>query len=125
MLPARIQLPSLEIRMRFKVIKAYAAQYPDPISGLAGQRLLHQRQDEEYPGWWWCQGPDGREGWVPETCLRFESGQAVLLRNYDAHELSAGAGEELEVHEQVLGWARATNSEGRTGWLPANCLVPL
>jgi len=111
--------------MRFKVDKTYAAQYPDPISGLTGHRLLVQRQDDEYPGWWWCRGPDGREGWVPETCLRSDGANAVLLRDYDARELSASAGEELEVHEQLLGWARATNSEGQTGWLPANCLATL
>jgi SH3-like domain-containing protein len=109
--------------MRCKVVKDYVAQYPNPIAGLAGQRLSIQRQDEEYPGWWWCQGPDGREGWIPETCLRIDGADAVLLCDYDAHELSARAGEELEVHEQLLGWARATNARGQAGWLPASCLA--
>jgi SH3-like domain-containing protein len=104
--------------MLVKVTQDYVAQYADPIAALAGQELLVCQQDDEYPCWWWCRGPDGREGWVPESFLRFKDGKEILLRDYDATELSACVGEVLEVHEQVDGWARATNSEGRAGWLP-------
>jgi hypothetical protein len=111
--------------MLLRVVQDYAAQYSDPIAAHSGQELLVRQQDDEYPGWWWCKGPDGKEGWVPEAFLRFEDGKAILLCNYHATELSACAGEELEVHEQIIGWARATNSEGRTGWLPSKHLATI
>ncbi len=45
-----------------------------------------------------------------------------MLRDYDARELSAHAGDEFDLHEEVAGWAYATNGDGKTGWLPVHCL---
>jgi hypothetical protein len=108
--------------MASRIVRSYTAQYPDPIVVAAGTRVPALRQDDEYPGWWWCRGPDGREGWIPAEFLILAGTEATLVREYDAHELSVAAGEEIEVHEQVAGWARVTNRSGVTGWIPTRCL---
>jgi SH3-like domain-containing protein len=109
--------------MRVTVVRSYVVQYPDPISVRAGQAVEACHRDEEYPGWRWCRGVDGKEGWVPEQLLVLEGQQARLLRDYSAVELAAQPGDELEVIEEMAGWTRATDSNGRVGWLPTRCLT--
>jgi hypothetical protein len=106
------------------VVKNYTAQYSDPVRGRAGEILVVQHQDDEYPGWWWCRAPDGRQGWVHEDFLQINGSQATLVRDYSARELSAQATEAIHVYEEIAGWAWATNSYGQTGWLPSDCLGP-
>jgi SH3-like domain-containing protein len=109
--------------MLLTVVQDYTAQYQDPISGRAGQRLRAEREDDRYPGWWWCRGPDGKEGWVPESYLDVHEHEGVLRRDYNARELSASIGEQVTVLEQVAGWSRVTNQRGQAGWLPTHCLT--
>jgi SH3-like domain-containing protein len=106
-----------------RIVRDYVAQYPDPIVVGAGQRVPLVRQDDEYPGWWWCVAPDGRQGWVPTELLNIEDNEATMRRDYDAHELTVSAGEVVNVLEQVAAWARVTNRAGRTGWVPVHCLT--
>ena len=101
----------------------YAAQYADPIHGRAGQPLTIVRRDEEYPAWVWCVGPDRREGWVPLEFLRVDGDHASLLRDCDARELSVKSGEQVAVLEEIGGWTRVTATDGRTGWVRADCLI--
>jgi SH3-like domain-containing protein len=110
--------------MHMRVVHDYVAQYSDPIMGRAGARLVVLRGDDEYPGWWWCRGPDDREGWVPEAFLRRDGPAATLLRDYDAHELGVRAGQDVQVHETASAWARVTDRAGREGWIPTHCLTP-
>ena len=50
--------------MSVEVTKAYTSQYPDPICFDVGAVVQVQRDDPEYPGWFWCRGPSGKAGWV-------------------------------------------------------------
>jgi Variant SH3 domain len=106
-----------------RVVSDYVAQYPDPIHAHRGQTVTLKRRDPEYPGWVWCIGPDGREGWVPLAILRIDDDRAELLRDYDAHEVSVKAGEDVVVHEEIGGWARVSTADGSIGWLRADCLI--
>ena len=108
---------------RQRVRVAYSAQYRDPVRGDVGQFLTIVQRDDEYPDWVWCIGPDGREGWVPLQFLRIDGNRAALLRGYDARELSVNAGDEVAVLEEIGGWARVTATDGRTGWVRADCLT--
>jgi hypothetical protein len=50
-------------------VAAHKASYEDPIDVRRGDRVLVGRRDDGFPGWAWCIGPDGREGWMPEVYL--------------------------------------------------------
>ncbi|MCI0655814.1 MAG: hypothetical protein L0170_01940 [Acidobacteria bacterium] len=105
------------------VLEDHSPQYTNPISARAGDSVIAERQDTEYPGWWWCRAQDGKEGWVPESFLEMRGGLGTLLRDYDAHELHVRSGDRLTIHEEIAGWARVTDAEGCTGWVPTRCLA--
>jgi hypothetical protein len=109
-------------RMTRTVTRAYTAQYSDPIAGSAGTRVRVIRQDDRYPGWWWCEAPTGHAGWVHERYVAITGDEGTLRTQYSAMELSAQLGEEVIVLEECGGWARVTDRLGRTGWLPLECL---
>jgi SH3-like domain-containing protein len=102
-----------------RVVREYAAQYPDPITVRAGDRVVVGADDPEFPGWRWCTGPDGRAGWVPEQLL---GSAGLMLEDYSAKELSVSPGTEVEVQRTVAGWAWVTTRDGRSGWIPGTCL---
>jgi variant SH3 domain-containing protein len=106
-----------------RVVRDYTAQYPDPITVRAGDRVLIGVADPEFPGWRWCTGADRRAGWVPEQWLRIEGQEAVMLRDYTARELSVRAGAEVFLGEAISGWAWITDSAGCAGWIPETCLA--
>jgi Variant SH3 domain len=106
-----------------RVEREYTAQYPDPITVRKGDRVRVGADDPEYPGWWWCIGPDGRAGWVPGQLLRREGQEGVILRDYTARELSVCRGDEITVGEAMSGWVWATSADGRAGWIPTTCIT--
>lgn len=104
------------------VIRDYASQYPDPIVVARGARVLVERDDPEFPGWWWCCAVDGRAGWVPVDVLDGQVApgmRSTLLADYDARELTVSAGAVLHVLEARSGWVHARTVDGVVGWLPA------
>jgi SH3-like domain-containing protein len=106
--------------MKARVLQAYQAQYPDPISVPAGATVEVERRDEEFTGWLWCQASDGRSGWVPETILSSRvPGPAVLSEAYSARELTIEVGEEIECLREYDGWILGRNGQGVVGWFPA------
>jgi SH3-like domain-containing protein len=106
-----------------RVVREYTAQYPDPITVQAGDRVLVGADDPEFPGWRWCTGPDGRAGWVPERLLQREGPEAVMRQDYTARELSAQGGAEVVLHHAISGWAWVTASDGCAGWSPQACIA--
>jgi hypothetical protein len=44
------------------VRQAYAAQYTDPIAFRCGDVIQVERPDPVFAEWFWCRGPDGRQG---------------------------------------------------------------
>ena len=63
------------------VIEAYTAQYGDPIAFRAGEAVHVQRADPDFPEWFWCRGPDCKEGWVHFSYLSQTIGQATAVRD--------------------------------------------
>jgi SH3-like domain-containing protein len=104
------------------VVRDYAAQYADPIVVARGAPVLVERDDPEFPGWWWCCAPDGRAGWVP---VEFLDGpvspgtRSRMLADYAARELTVSKGALLHVLEIRSSWVRARTIDGLIGWLPA------
>lgn len=99
----------------------YRAQYADPIAGESGTTVLVAREDDEYRGWWWCTGPDGRTGWVPADILDptpGAGGTARFRRFYSARELTVSHGDTLAVEEERTGWLFVRKTSGERGWIP-------
>jgi hypothetical protein len=108
---------------RARVVRDYTVQYPDPIRVSAGQRVKVAWEDDGHLGWWWCQAPDRREGWMPVEVLGMDGSEAVVLEDYEATELAVRSGEEVLVERERHGWLWVKNQEGRSGWIPAACVT--
>jgi hypothetical protein len=104
------------------VAQDYRAQYSDPIAMRSGDEVAIGERDTEYAGWIWCTHADGRSGWVPESYLSLEGSVGRALRDYTARELSAAAGEVVELGEEYSGWVWAINARRESGWLPTDHL---
>jgi len=103
---------------RIIVGATYTAQYADPISFRAGDRLDVERQDAEFPEWYWCRNDGGKQGWVHVEYLSARAGSAVGLKSYSARELTVTGGEHGQVIEALGGWVRVELDDGRKGWIP-------
>ena len=103
--------------MFVEVIKTYQAQYSDPISFDAGTTVEVERSDPEFPNWFWCRAPSGKEGWVHRSFLAATLG-TTGIRPYSARELSVSGGERGALLESLDGWARIRLDSGEEGWLP-------
>jgi hypothetical protein len=109
------------VNRRAVVVHDYVAQYPHPIVASRGTAVLIERDDAEFPGWWWCRAPDGQAGWVPTELLDAPvapGGYSTLLDDYSAHELTVAAETLIDVMEERAGWVRACADSETVGWLP-------
>ncbi|MAC82465.1 MAG: hypothetical protein CML66_30930 [Rhodobacteraceae bacterium] len=109
--------------MRYRVIEGWTATYPTAIAVRRGDPVTLDGRRDDWEGhlWVWAQARDGCEGWIPDDCVA--DGQAT--RDFDAMELTCGAGAILEGIEQTHGWVLCRASDGRSGWVPSNTLVAL
>ena len=107
---------------RVVVIEAYRAQYDNPIALRAGETVDVQSADSDFPEWFWCRGPDGKEGWVHSSYLSQTTGQAKAVRDYSAQELTVAAGDEARLIRTLGGWAELALNDGRIGWVPDNII---
>jgi hypothetical protein len=107
-----------------RVIASHDRSYAAPISGAAGDAVKIGRQDDEAPGWVWCEhAGSGLEGWVPESFIERGEGQTgVLRRDYSAMELSVFAGQTVKTFETVAGWTWCAATSGDAGWVPTHKL---
>jgi hypothetical protein len=108
-----------------RVIEEYESQYPDPIAFQTGEALSLGRHDTEWPGWVWCTSAAGKKGWVPERMLEQVGDSGVALHNYTARELTAYAGDLLQLIELESGWYWAAKQSGETGWIPERNILVL
>ena len=93
------------------------------------------RRDTTWPEYVWCTAADGREGWVPEAFLDVmvdredtaaEDGSVTVRRtrrDYDARELDVASGDVVLAGEEAGGWFWCEAADGRSGWVPAECLT--
>src|SRR5215831_16256742 len=105
-----------------QVIKAYTAQYPNPISFQSGAVVEIKREDPEYPGWFWCRASAGREGWVHRSFLAKTVGKTTSLAAYSARELTVLGGERGTSLQSLDGWIYMRLDSGDEGWLPESCV---
>jgi len=101
----------------------------------AGDPVTVGRRDTTWPEYVWCNGRDGREGWVPEAFLeaagdvqtpdgaKAASAVRTARRDYDALELDVAPGDVVLAGEEVGGWFWCETADGRSGWVPAECLA--
>jgi uncharacterized protein YgiM (DUF1202 family) len=107
-----------------KVRSPHRSDYPDPLRLKVGQRVTIGDKVSEWPGWLWCTEEAGKSGWVPEAYVRREGDTGWLVVEYDATELSAAEGDQVEVLMQESGWAWCRKSSGDEGWLPLEVFGP-
>jgi Variant SH3 domain len=108
------------------VVKAYTSAYPNPLILRAGDtldfdpddKLNSERHKNQWPEWLWCTTQDGTKGWVPENYVRVEENTCVLLRDYNATELTVSEGEQLLVQFEESGWLWCRTARGLEGWVP-------
>lgn len=105
------------------VIKAHQSNYPRPISFKRGDRLLVGKADSDYPGWVWVKLDGGNQGWAPKQYIKTTDNCSTALTDYTATELDINMGEELELVEQLNGWAWVKNQYQQCGWVPLNSIA--
>lgn len=108
--------------MKARLVRDYVTKYPDPIAFQAGEPVLVGARDTEWPGFLWCTDARGRVGWVHERYLGGDAGTVSAVRDYDARELDARAGDIVELVEEAGGWWWSVDNNGRRGWLPVRDL---
>lgn len=101
-----------------RVIRNYKASTSDPLIVNKGDELTVGNKTSEWAGWLWCSLSSAKSGWVPENFVKRIGHNCIMLRDYDATELTAKIGAQLTVLEKESGWAWCTNHQGLKGWLP-------
>lgn len=102
------------------VVESYETVYKNPIKLKAGESVKIEKRETnpDWLGWIYCVDSRGIAGWVSEKYLN-ESGQAaVVVKDYDATELTASAGEQLKIYYEEFGWCWSKNENGQKGWIP-------
>lgn len=99
----------------------YDRPYPDPIVVRAGDLVLpdaERTRQTDFMGWIWCQGPDGREGWVPDGWIIRGAEGWRMHRDFSALELSVRKGDRVTLDFSESGFVFGRNATGEAGWLP-------
>lgn len=104
------------------VKESYRSAYPDPLKLHLGEQVTLGDKRSEWPGWLWCTDSGGKSGWVPEAYIRRQGDAGVIVVAYDATELSAESGEEIEMLRRESGWVWCRKTDGHEGWLPLDVL---
>lgn len=102
------------------VVESYETVYKNPIKLKIGESVKIEKRETnpDWLGWVYCVDSRGIAGWVSEKYLS-ESGQtAVAVKDYDATELTASAGEKLKIYYEEFGWCWSRNVNGQKGWIP-------
>ena len=111
--------------VEYAVVEMYKSPYADPICFSKGERVgvgKESTHDPEWKDWFWCVGANENEAWVPAQYLSIEGRKGILLRDYNALELSVAPGELLLVSEILNGFGMAQKADGSRGWVPMKCL---
>ena len=103
------------------VVVDYDRPYPDPIVVRAGDPVLpdaEQTKQTDFMGWTWCRGPDGREGWIPDSWINRDIQGWHMRRDYSALELSVRKGDRFHLDFSESGFIFGRDAAGEAGWLP-------
>lgn len=108
--------------MRYRVIKPHVADRPNPLIASAGDRLSFERRPTQWAGWLWCVNSDGVSGWVPESWVVIDGSTCVMIRDYNATELTANIDDIVEGDIIESGWIWGRNQKDQQGWVPMECV---
>ena len=110
-----------------RVIADHQALYPNPLTVEAGDLLIISEKAEYWNGnpswvWIWCTDARGKTGWVPKGLIDVQSNglTGIARYGYTATELTVAIGDELIAEREESGWLWCTNSQGKSGWVPAD-----
>jgi SH3 domain len=93
------------------------------LSVRVGDVIGVGHRNQQYPELRWCTPERGHSGWMAESYFEYTSPtEAVVLRDYDASQLTVFEGEELDVLDQVGEWWLCRNGHGIQGWVPQRIL---
>lgn len=109
--------------MKGIVVKPYQQPYDDPIAAATDDPVMPDfHKVTDIKGWVWCTARDGRSGWTPRNWLAESNGEWHLTRDFNALELTVAPGERLEIEIEESGFYLVKMENGRTGWIPCECV---
>ncbi|MCC5833899.1 MAG: hypothetical protein JJU20_04120 [Opitutales bacterium] len=103
----------------YRVTSDYEVSYKDPLRLQAGETVEILKVDERWPGWAWVKTSGDDLGWLPLRLLEVRGASQVVLAAFDGTEISARAGERLQVLQDEGGWFWCRKADGEEGWFPA------
>jgi hypothetical protein len=106
------------------VTESYETVYKNPIKLKAGESVKIEKRETnpDWLGWVYCLDSRGIAGWVSEKYLNELGEIAIAIKDYDATELTATAGEQLKIYYEEFGWCWSRNKNGVKGWIPSKNL---
>lgn len=102
-------------------ITDYERPYPNPIAVRTGDHVfpdIERTRETDFIGWTWCRGPDGREGWVPDSWVLRDAGRWQMRRDFSALELTVRTGDRITLELSESGFVYGRTATGKAGWLP-------
>ena len=108
--------------MKVKVIRPSRWDHPGnfPTFEKGTPVAMAKDEDNDFLGWHACE-IQGHTPYIPKIYVC----DGKLTRDYNPTELIQEVGDTLEVKEIVHAWLLATNDQGTTGWIPAECVVSI
>ncbi|MFX1496597.1 MAG: SH3 domain-containing protein [Promethearchaeota archaeon] len=106
------------IKKDCRVVKNHTASFSVPLILKKGEKLRLETKDSEWPGWIWVINKSKKSGWVPKSYLKIHGNNAIMLKDYDATELTVSIGEEFLIELEESGWIWVTSENGKSGWIP-------
>jgi hypothetical protein len=106
---------------KVKVIKSHHSEVVIPFQAVKGDIVKGKEKPTQWEGWLYCKNKAGIDGWVPKaflTSIEESSEQYEFIRDYNAHEITAVAGEVVKIKEIESQWAWIENEKGILGWIP-------
>jgi len=112
------------VAQALRTTKAHERSFERAPRVGAGEVVRRLRDAEKDPGWFFGVAPDGVEGYFPVSWFSIDATGATAraLRDYDAAELTIGAGIPVECLAEEPGWRLVRAQDGREGWIPDACV---
>ncbi len=106
--------------MKLKVIESYNIAYTNPIKLSIGDlvKIVKWETNPDWLGWVFVTDKNDHKGWIYDKCLQIDNQTALIIKDYDATELTVTEGEFVTILNVEAGWAWARSANGSHGWVP-------